>query len=250
MSTTARPVSSGATVYAPSAPSARRSYTHAHWYFFAAFLVVVAGFWPTFFRPAGAGTPLKNIHGVTSSLWYFGLMTQSWLMSRGLVRWHRRTAYAMVLLLPILSITALANTHVMLVGATLIPAAARPIIAFADFQSVAMLAVLTTLGILNRRTPPAHKRYMAATALVGFPPALARLYDRLGIDAFGPIETTFGTVAVILIVLIAVDWRMGERDRRAYPLLLGWTIALQLAIGPVSTTSGWLAFCRWFGALG
>jgi hypothetical protein len=41
-------------------------------------------------RPIASGTTIKNIHGITSSLWYFALMAQSWLMSRGLVTWHRR----------------------------------------------------------------------------------------------------------------------------------------------------------------
>lgn len=244
MTTIARPATLPLGAYAPPT---RRGYAHAHWYFLAAFLVIVAGFWPTFFRSAGSGTVIKNVHGVTSSLWYFGLMAQSWLMSRGLVTWHRRTAYAIVLLLPILSVSALSNTSVMLTT-SILPPPVRPIIAFADFQGVAMLFVLTAFGILNRRTPPAHKRYMAATALVGFPPALARLYDRLGISFFGPIQTPFSTVCVILLVLIAVDWRMGERKRWAYPLLLVWCIALQALIGPLSMTSGWLAFCRWFAA--
>lgn len=51
----------------------------------------------------------------------------------------------------------------------------------------------------------------------------------------------------ILIGLIAGDWRRGER-RLAYPLLLAWNVAIQLVIMPLSATSGWLAFCRWFAA--
>jgi uncharacterized membrane protein YozB (DUF420 family) len=225
---------------------AGRSYAHAHWYFLAAFLAIVAGFWPTFYRPLGSGTTLKNVHGVTASLWYFVLMAQSWLMARGLVRWHRRVAMSAIVLLPLLSITALGNTSAMLT-ASIIPPEGRPIIAFIDFQLIAQLWALVGLGLLNRRTPAAHKRFMAATALPGLSPALARLFGRLGIAFFGPIQTTLLTADLILLVLIAVDWRMGEK-RLAYPLLLVWNIAIQLLIMPLAATSAWLAFCRGFAS--
>jgi uncharacterized membrane protein YozB (DUF420 family) len=225
----------------------RRSYAHAHWYFLAAFAAIVAGFWPTFYRPMGSGTVVKNVHGITSSLWYVVLMTQSWLMSRGLVRWHRRVALTAIVLLPILSISALSNTSRMLT-ASVLPPPARPMIAFIDFQLVAQLFMLVGLGLANRRTPPVHKRFMAATALVGLPPALARLYNNLGISAFGPIHTPLITVNVILLILILADWRMGERGGPAYRLLLVWNVAIQALIAPLSATTGWLAFCQWFAS--
>jgi uncharacterized membrane protein YozB (DUF420 family) len=243
-------VSTAATSSVPSPIAsrqpARRSYAHAHWYFLAAFLAIVAGFWPTFFRPMGSGTALRNVHGITSSLWYFVLMAQSWLMSRGLVQWHRRVAMSAIVLLPILSVTALGNTSAMLT-ASIIPPEGRPIIAFVDFQLVAQIWVLVGLGLLNRRTPPAHKRFMAATAIPGLSPALARLFGRLGINTFGPVPTALMATNVILLLLIAADWRTGEK-RLAYPLLLAWNIAIQIVIMPLSATSAWLAFCRWFAS--
>lgn len=244
MSTIARTATSTPPTYTPPL---QRSYAHAHWYFLAAFLVIVAGFWPTFYQPMGSGTTTKNVHGVTSSLWYFGLMAQSWLMSRGLVAWHRRTAIGMIVLLPILAVSALRNTSMMLT-ASLIPPEARPLIAFADFQLVAQLFVFVGLGLRNRRTPAAHKRYMAATALVGFAPALARLYGRLHFALGGPINGPTMTENVILLTRIVVDWRNGERMRRAYPLMIVWNVGIQALTVPLATTGAWLAFCRWFAA--
>lgn len=228
-------------------PPAAPSYAHAHWYFLAAFIAVIAGFWPTFFQPMGSGTWLKNIHGLTASLWYIVLITQSWLMSRGLVRWHRRVAMTVIVLLPALSVTALGNTSRMLFDSA-IPEPGRPVIAFIDFQLIAQLWVLVVLGVRNRRTPPAHKRFMAATALIGLPPALARLFLNLGLRALGPIHTPLLVCNLILALLIIVDWRRGERKRLAYPLLLGWNLVIQLVIAPLSATEEWLAFCRWFAA--
>src|SRR5262245_12120024 len=99
-------------VTSPSTPhSARPSYANAHWYMLAAFVVVIAGFWPTFFRPMSGGSTLRTVHGVTSSLWYLALVLQPWLVTHGHVRWHRRVAVLVIALLPVLCISALMATR-------------------------------------------------------------------------------------------------------------------------------------------
>src|ERR1044071_5522559 len=89
-------------VSAPSAGKATRpSYANAHWYMLAAFGVVMLGFWPTFFQPLSSGTTLRNVHGITSSLWYVALVVQPWLVTHGYVRWHKRVAVGVIALLPV-----------------------------------------------------------------------------------------------------------------------------------------------------
>jgi len=231
----------------------RPSYSYAHWYVLGALGVVVLGFWPSFFRPMGSGTVLRNVHGVTSTLWYLALMLQSFLMSRGNVKWHRRVAPFVVLLLPVLVVSALMATRVMLTSSAL-PPPIRPHIAYLDVTTTALLVVLFGLALRNRRTPPAHKRYMVSTVFIGFPPALTRFYVRTFGPAamlpFGGIHLAFITAEIVLAVLMLVDWRMGERRRWAYPITFVTFVAIQLLMVPVSGTSAWLAFCRWFAAPG
>jgi hypothetical protein len=239
-------------VAAPVAPPqpARPSYSHAHWYVLAALGAVVLGFWPTFFRPMGSGTALRNFHGVTSTLWYVGLMLQSWLMSRGNVRWHRRVAVGVIVLLPLLGVSALMSTRVMLTTSAL-PPEIRPLIAYLDFTTCALLVVLFALGLRNRRLPPAHKRYMVSTVFIGFPPALTRFYVRLIGPAALPflgIHLSFVTAEVALAIAMLVDWRMGERRRWAYPITFVTFVAIHTLMVPLSSTEAWLAFCRWFAA--
>lgn len=234
----------------------RRSYANAHWYFLALFAVILAGFWPTFVRPMGAGgSPWRDVHGVTASLWFVGLIAQSWLMSRGHVLWHRRVARAMVLaVLPMLCLSAVVAIWLLLSGPVrggpgAIPARLRPQVALSDFVLIAELIALVALGLRNRHTPPAHQRYMAATALVGLGPGLGRLYRNLfGWMPFGLLGPARITVEMLLVVLIAVDWRMGERRRWAYPLLLAMTLVATVTTPLLASTGWWLAFCRWFGA--
>jgi hypothetical protein len=231
----------------PAAQSpARPSYAHVHWYMLAAFAVVMLGFWPTFYQPLTSGTTLRNAHGVTSTLWYLALVVQPWLVTNGYVRWHRRVAVAVIALLPVVTVTALMNTRVMLTRGAL-PPIARPLIAYLDVTLVALFVVLFLLGLRNRKTPAAHKRYMVSTALIGFPPAITRFVARqFGLNPFLAINISLVVVELLLITLIVVDWRMGERRRWAYPIALATHVVVQLFMTSIPRSAPWLAFCRWF----
>lgn len=233
----------------PSAPApARPSYAHAHWYMLAAFAVVFLGFWPTFYQPMTSGTTLRNVHGVTSTLWYLALVVQPWLVTNGYVRWHRRVAVGVIALLPIVCVTALMNTRMMLTRSAL-PPVARPLIAYLDVTLVILFVVLFLLGLRNRRTPAAHKRYMVSTSLVGFPPAITRFVARVfGLNPIAAINISFYVVELILIAAIVADWRSGERRRWAFPIALATHVAVQMFMMTIPGTAWWLAFCRWFAA--
>lgn len=235
---------------ASSTPARATSYRHAHWYFAAALAAIVAGFWPSFFRPLGAGDLAHSVHGVTATLWVVALIVQSFLMSRGLVTWHRRVARGALLLLPVLVLSALQMVAVMFANPEM-PPFLPPLLAFIDLPSVAFLVVLVTLALRNVRTPAAHKRYMAATVLLGFPPALTRLYARElapAVDFPLALQLSFVTVEVILLALIVADRRAGER-RLAYPLTLAFFAAVHALMIPVSGTAAWQAMMRWYVAL-
>lgn len=226
------------------------SYRHAHWYFLAALAAVVAGFWPSFFRPLGAGDLAHSVHGVTATLWVVALAVQSWLMSRGLVAWHRRVAYTALLLLPVLVVSALKMVAVMFANVEM-PPFLPPLLAFIDLPSLAFLVLLVTLALRNVRTPPAHKRFMAATVLLGLPPALTRLYARIGalsVDFMSALHGSFVTVEVILVALILADHRAGER-RLAYPMSLAFFVLLHALMLPVGSSGLWGRLMSWYASL-
>jgi hypothetical protein len=224
------------------------SYSRAHWYFLGALAILVAGFWPSFFRPLGAGDIGHTIHGITATLWVIALMSQSFLMSRGHVQWHGRIGRtAAFVLLPVLAVSALHMVRVMFAN-TEMPPILPPLLAFIDIPSVLFLIVLVVLGLRNVRVPSAHKRFMAATVLIAFPPALTRLYQRLGLDFFTALHGSFITVELILVALIVADRRAGER-RTAYPLSLAFFVLVHALMLPVSGSAPWLAFTRWFSTV-
>jgi len=231
-------------------PNVGRSYGRAHWYFLAALAAIVAGFWPSFFQPLTGGSPAHTVHGVSATLWVVVLITQSWLMSRGLVWWHRRVAFFGIALLPVLVFSALLMVKAMLVNPQM-PPFLPPLLAFIDLPSLAFLLVLVGLGLRNIRTPSAHKRFMAATILLSFPPALTRLYARVfepHVDFMMALHGSFVTVEVILVGLIASDWRSRERGA-AYPLSLGFFVSVHALMTPVTASGWWQGFLAWYGAL-
>lgn len=227
-------------------PAARPTYAHAHWYFLAALAAIVAGFWPSFFRPLGAGTAAHTVHGIAATGWVLMLVTQSFLMSRGLVAWHRRVARVAWVLVPVFCLSGLYMVGVMFSNEQM-PPFLPPLLAFIDIPSIAFFLVLFGLAIANRRTPAAHKRYMSATVLLGFPPALTRLYLwALGLDFMVALHASLVTAELVLVALIAADWRSGERGRRAYPMSLAFFAVVHALMLPVSASGVWQAFMSWY----
>ena len=199
----------------PSAPT----YRHAHWYFLAGLAAILAGFWPSFFHPMGTGEIWHTLHGITATLWVVALITQSWLMSRGLVWWHRRVAIGALALVPVMVYTAFYMVRVMQRNPEM-PPFLPPLLGFIDIPSLLFFLALVTLALLARRTPAAHKRFMSATILLAFPPALTRLFARLfgeQIGFMGALHASFVVVEVILVALIFADRRVNETAARLSP---------------------------------
>jgi hypothetical protein len=235
---------------APESPRRPADYRYAHWYFLAALAAIIAGFWPSFFQPMGARTAGHNVHGVTATLWIVALAVQSALISRGNVIWHRRVARGAIILVPVLTLSALHMIRVMLLSP--MPAELSNLLAFIDFASLVFLVLLVATGLNHYRTPQAHKRYMAATVLLAFPPALTRLYAfglPLGLDLLPALHASFVTVHVVLIALIVSDHRNGIR-RAAYPISLAFFVLLQAVMLRVSVSPWWTAVTGWFAQSG
>lgn len=227
------------------------SYKNAHWFFLAALAAIVGGFWPSFFKPLGAGSLAHTVHGVTATLWVIALIVQSWLISQGNVRWHRRVAIGALILLPILVGSALQMVAVMFANPNM-PPFLPPLLAFIDLPSLAFMLMLVGLALANVRTPAAHKRFMASTVLLAFPPSLTRLYARVfepTVDFMMALHGSFITVEVILIALIIGDHRAGER-RLAYPMSLAFFVCVHALMGPVAASPWWGGLMTWYSGLG
>ena len=224
-------------------------YRHAHWAFLAALAVIVAGFWPSFFRSLGTGSTPHTVHGVTATLWVLALALQSYLISRGLRQWHRVVAGFALVLLPVMAGSALFMVAAMQRNPHM-PPFLPPLLAFIDIPTIAFLLVLVGLALRNVRRPPVHKRYMSATVLLALPPALARLYPRFSpqVDFMTALHASFFTVYLILAGLMLLDRRSPQRYP-AYPLSLVFFVLVEILMGPVGASGAWRSFLGWYAGL-
>jgi len=60
------------------------------------------GFGPTFYTRLGETRLPYLIHGAAATLWMVMLVAQSWLITHGQSRWHRRIGWSSVVVVPVL----------------------------------------------------------------------------------------------------------------------------------------------------
>jgi uncharacterized membrane protein YozB (DUF420 family) len=237
------------TIPAPSSAPRTGDHANAHLWLIAALAVIVAGFWGSFFKPMGARSAAHNIHGISATLWVVMLISQSWLVARRQRAWHKRMAYVAVGLLAVMVVSGLQMIAVML-SAGQLPIELARLLSFIDLITIAFLLTLVTLALLARRTPQSHRRYMAATVLLAFPPSLTRLFafgTPWPLDFMTSLNLSFFVVEAILITLIVRDVR-AERRAKAYPLSLAVFGITQLVMLPASQSAWFAALGGWYAA--
>jgi hypothetical protein len=226
-------------------------YRHAYVYFSIALLVAVVGFFPSYFSRLRTTDAVHHFHGVLASMWMFGLITQSWLMSQGKTALHRTLGKLSLLIAPLFILSGLLVVHVMLSSNDDFSKAFGVRLAFIDLTTMLYFGVAYTLAIRHRKSMQLHARYMASTALLVFPPALARLLGNFvpGIESFeAALHCSYFICEAIVAVLLFDDFRTG-RVRAPYPILL-LVFALQQASFLVSPSpSWWNAVTLWIGRL-
>lgn len=230
--------------------SRTRQQPRIYWYMAAVLAVTTVGFWPTFFRRLGQTDAAHIIHGASAMLWVALIGVQSWLAERRLRHWHRRVAVVAVVVLLVLVGSAMHMVGVMQHNPAM-PPAVRRYFAFLDLLTMGWLLLLVGLGLANRRRPAAHWRFMTATATLGLPAALTRLYCLVLFPTLNPLvafHASLFTVEAILVSGIVADRRL-ERQPLAYPMTLAFFVAVQLLIGPASASGWWERAMAWYGGL-
>lgn len=227
-------------------------YRNAHFYFLVVFLVVLGGFGPTFYTRLGeTGLPYV-IHGVSATLWMVMLMAQSWLITHGKPRWHRRIGWSSVVVLPVLIVSGFYMVRLMLSVRFEDYGPLAYSLALIDIPSLLLLAAFYVLAIVHRRTVKLHSRYMAATVILLLPPALGRflVFWVPGIEslpaALNPMMLLTELVAVGLVV---DDWR-GGKVYPPYVVTLGFLVVVHALMWPVQEMAWWHGFSGWLAGTG
>lgn len=158
-------------------------YRYGHFYVGFVLLVILTGFWATYFAPLGSAMPLAfHVHAATSSTWLLLLIAQSVAIHRRHNALHKLMGKASFALFPLLM---LGFAMIINVSADRYEARESPFIAylgpsFGIGMSVALAAYLTLfyLALKHRRNARLHAGYMLATPMILFESPFSRAMDR------------------------------------------------------------------------
>lgn len=223
-------------------------------------LIAFGGFAPTYWLQLPAGTfvgpPLLHIHGALFSTWTLLLLTQTLLAANGHLDRHRAWGLAGISLATAMCIIGLAAA-IQTLTAGLAAGYGDHSRAFLilPMSAISLFAGFFVAAIANVRRPEVHKRLMLLATISLLQAAMGRVFFilvtgggpglRPGLGEPPPL--IIGLVPSLVVELLIVagivhDWRTRGRPHPVW--LVGGAVmtAVVLVRGPLSGTSGWLAF--------
>lgn len=154
-------------------------YKHAHYWVGAVLLVILAGFWASYFSVIGAAPFAFHFHAAASTTWLLLLIAQSVAIHRRRNALHRTMGKASFALFPVLIVGFVLIINV---SAGRYAAAESPFImalgpAFVVGLGIAMIAYLTLYynALRHRRTVKLHAGYLLATPVILFESPFGRV---------------------------------------------------------------------------
>jgi hypothetical protein len=186
-------------------------YPHAHWYFLLALLVIIIGFFRSYFLRMQQTDLWHHLHGMAALLWMLLLCIQPVLFNRAQLSWHRRLGKFSLLLVPFLVVSACIMVHAMLNSTGQYPPGVVYQLSFLDFFYMLQLSLFYSLALVYRKKIHLHARYMSATVFIFLLPGLARALFLLPfITSFNAsLNTSYLLVEICLLLLLRNDAKSG-----------------------------------------
>lgn len=221
-------------------------YKYGHYFVGLVLIVVLTGFWASYFKVIG-GLPMAfHVHALTASLWLMLLIVQSVAIHARQNALHRFLGKASFVMFPLLIvgfvmiINVSAQRYVDQEGAFI--ALLGP--SFGIGMAIAIVAYLTLfhLALRNRRNTRLHAGYMLATPMILFESPFSRLMEQSFpwmniIGSEGPralldtIVISDGLVAIFALSLYFMDRRNGAPWLVAAGFVLLQALAMWFAPG-------------------
>lgn len=202
-------------------PRARLFYSRAWIYFSLALLIILLGFFPSYFTKLDSTDKAHHFHGISATLWLCLLILQPLLYRLGLMQWHRILGWTSLVVVPLVIAGGLLMVHIMLSSMSVYPPDIPYQLAFIDFFVLSQFLLFYLLAIRNRKNTQLHARYMACTVFGPLIPAITRaLFHIPVIDSFTKsLNISYILVEIALIILLFDDKRSGK-IRTPYVLAL------------------------------
>lgn len=198
-------------------------YRLAHYYVGFVLLVILIGFWASYFAPIGTALPLAfHVHAVTAMTWLAFLIVQCLAIHRRMNALHRQIGLASFALFPLL-IVGLAM--IINLSAARYASNESPFIAFAGPSfaigmaiAIAAYLVLFYKALQHRRNVKLHAGYMLATPLILFESPFSRVMGAFlpwlnVIGSDGP-QALFDTILISDSLATLLALALYFRDRK------------------------------------
>lgn len=223
-------------------------YRNSPLYFSLLLVTALVAFFPSFYSRMGEAKFAHQFHGAMSTLWMLLLIGQGWLMRSRQVALHRAVGKFSIVLVALFAVSGLMIVHDMVTRDGGFARAFGARLAFLDAAAVAYFVFAYAMAIRHRRDVQLHARYMASTALLLLPPALARI---LGDHVLPPppsfemaLHLSFVLTELVVLALIVHDRSTGKL-RAPYLILLAVTLAQHASFEIMHKLGPWQALMAW-----
>ncbi len=206
-------------------------------------VIIVVGFWPTYFGPLLAGTldlkPILEIHAVIFTGWMVLLVAQASLAYTRRLGWHRKlgrlvAAYAALMVVVVL--VRLSERFSNLIAAGEVREAHRSLVI--SMVDLLLFSGFLAAAIVYRKKPQIHKRLIIVATVVLLGPAVVRM------TFLTSIPQIFAIMLSPLLLGMAFDVATRRRVHAVY--VIGLVIHLaSWARMPLRDSEAWFSFSMW-----
>jgi hypothetical protein len=207
-------------------------YRHAHYFLGVVLLVIVTGFWASYFAPLGNSMPLAfHVHAISSMAWIGLLLAQHFAIHRRANALHRQMGLASFALFPFLM---LGFMMILNLSASRYAAQESDFILYAGpsfglgmLVSNAAYLTLFYLAMKHRRNVKLHAGFMLATPMILFESPFSRIIGNYMpwmnvIGSEGP-QGLFDTIVIGDMIMAALAITLYFMDRKHG---LPWLVAI------------------------
>jgi hypothetical protein len=224
-------------------------YPRGGYYLLLALLTIVVGFFPSYFGRLNHTDAAHHFHGVSATLWMLLLTIQVWLVQSRSVLLHRTLGWLSLLVAPSFLVSGLLIVRVMLGADSGFNRTFGARLAFADLTTLGFFAAAVGVALWKRRNSGLHGRLMVSTAVIGLPPAIARILGN-HVPAVQTFDAAFyGSYLISEVIVGFLIWDDVKKGsvRAPYPLV-GALFALQgIAFAVLPHVGWWSQLCKWMG---
>ena len=202
-----------------------------------ALVVVLAGFAPSFYLRTSDRPPLSSMflwHGISLTAWYVLAIVQGALVSvrfsAANLRLHQRLGIAALLIAIAVIYTGIVVAFDFYRGGTTNTILTPKGLLVANLMNLVSFSVCFVCGVLLRKQPEMHKRFLSLAGIVMIGPAAFRLVVTMGLAPPMSLAIQFGLIAAMLVY----DRRRLKRFSKVTWIgagLIVLMIAVTLAVG-------------------